>query len=436
MLTLEVIYMSVKWEKQEGNNGLLTIEVSAEEVTKGLDQAFKKVVKQINVPGFRKGKMPRPVFEKMYGVEALYQDALEIVINGSYPTALDEAGIEPVDYPEISGTENFAKGTDFTYTATVTVKPEPKLGDYKGLEVTKQSAEVTDEEIQSMIDAQLAKKAELELKEDEAIVEGDTAVIDFEGFVGEEAFEGGKGEDYPLEIGSGSFIPGFEEQLVGTKSGETKDVTVTFPEEYHAAELAGKEAKFVVTVKEVKTKVLPELTDEFAKEMDPEVETVEALKAKLTETTKANKEADAEATLRDELVEKAAENAEVEIPQGMINTEVDRMIQEFGQRLQTQGMNLDLYYQFSGQDEAALRTQMAEEAANRVKVSLVLEAIGQAENIEVTEEEINAEIEKMATQFGMNKDQILTALGGTSILANDIRTQKTVELLVENAKIN
>ncbi|MER2127083.1 trigger factor [Solibacillus sp. FSL H8-0523] len=428
--------MSVKWEKQEGNQGLLTVTVPATEVDNALDQAFKKVVKQINVPGFRKGKMPRPVFEKMYGVEALYQDALEIVINGSYPTALDEAGIEPVDYPEVSGTENFAKGTDFTYTATVTVKPEPKLGDYKGLEVTKQSAEVTDEEIQSMIDAQLAKKAELEIKEDEAIVEGDTAVIDFEGFVGEEAFEGGKGEDYPLEIGSGSFIPGFEEQLVGTKSGETKDVTVTFPEEYHAAELAGKEAKFVVTVKEVKTKVLPELTDEFAKEIDPEVETVEALKAKLTETTKANKEADAEATLRDELVEKAAENAEVEIPQGMINTEVDRMIQEFGQRLQTQGMNLDLYYQFSGQDEAALRTQMAEEAANRVKVSLVLEAIGQAESIEVTEEEINAEIEKMATQFGMNKDQILTALGGTSILANDIRTQKTVELLVENAKIN
>ncbi|MER1957867.1 MAG: trigger factor [Solibacillus sp.] len=428
--------MSVKWEKQEGNQGLLTVTVPATEVDNALDQAFKKVVKQINVPGFRKGKMPRPVFEKMYGVEALYQDALEIVINGSYPTALDEAGIEPVDYPEVSGTENFAKGTDFTYTATVTVKPEPKLGDYKGLEVTKQSAEVTDEEIQSMIDAQLAKKAELEIKEDEAIVEGDTAVIDFEGFVGEEAFEGGKGEDYPLEIGSGSFIPGFEEQLVGTKSGETKDVTVTFPEEYHAAELAGKEAKFVVTVKEVKTKVLPELTDEFAKEIDPEVETVEALKAKLTETTKANKEADAEATLRDELVEKAAENAEVEIPQGMINTEVDRMIQEFGQRLQTQGMNLDLYYQFSGQDEAALRTQMAEEAANRVKVSLVLEAIGQAESIEVTEEEINVEIEKMATQFGMNKDQILTALGGTSILANDIRTQKTVELLVENAKIN
>ncbi|MEK5185770.1 trigger factor [Solibacillus sp. FSL R5-0691] len=428
--------MSVKWEKQEGNEGLLTVTVEAAEVDKALDQAFKKVVKQINVPGFRKGKMPRNVFEKMYGVEALYQDALEIVINSSYPVALDEAGIEPVDYPEIAGTENFAKGTDFTYTATVTVKPEPKLGEYKGLEVTKGSAEVTDEEVQSLIDAQLAKKAELEIKEDEAIVEGDTAVIDFEGFVGEEAFEGGKGEDYALEIGSGSFIPGFEEQLVGAKTGETKDVVVTFPEEYHAAELAGKEAKFVVTVKEVKTKVLPELTDEFAKEIDPEVETVEALRTKLKETTLANKEADVEASLRDELVEKAAANAEVEIPQGMINTEVDRMIQEFGQRLQMQGMNLDLYYQFSGQNEEALRTQMAEEAVNRVRVSLVLEAIGQAENIEVSEEDINTEVEKMAAQFGMSNDQILTALGGTQVLENDIRTQKTVEFLVENAKIS
>ncbi|MBD8032135.1 MULTISPECIES: trigger factor [Solibacillus] len=427
--------MSVKWEKQEGNEGLLTVTVEAAEVDKALDQAFKKVVKQINVPGFRKGKMPRNVFEKMYGVEALYQDALEIVINSSYPVALDEAGIEPVDYPEIAGTENFAKGADFTYTATVTVKPEPKLGEYKGLEVTKQTTEVTDEEVQSLIDAQLAKKAELEIKENEAIVEGDTAVIDFEGFVGEEAFEGGKGEDYSLEIGSGSFIPGFEEQLVGAKTGETKDVVVTFPEEYHAAELAGKEAKFVVTVKEVKTKVLPDLTDEFAKEMDPEVETVEALRTKLKETTLANKEADSEASLRDELVEKAAANAEVEIPQGMINTEVDRMVQEFGQRLQMQGMNLDLYYQFSGQDEEALRTQMAEEAANRVRVTLVLEAIGQAENIEVTEEDINVELEKMAAQFGMSNDQILTALGGTKVLENDIRTQKTVEFLVENAKI-
>lgn len=428
--------MSVKWEKQEGNQGVLTIDVPATEVDKALDQAFKKVVKQINVPGFRKGKMPRPMFEKMYGAEALYQDALEIVINTTYPAALDEAGIDPVDYPEIDGTENFAKGTDFTYTATVTVKPEPKLGDYKGLEVTKLPTEVTDAEVEAQIQDHLAKKAELELKEDEAIVEGDTTVIDFEGFVAGEAFEGGKGEDYSLEIGSGSFIPGFEEQLVGAKAGESKDVVVTFPEEYHAAELAGKEATFKVAIKEVKTKVLPELNDEFAKEIDPEVETVEALRTKIKETTVAQKEAESEGSLRDELVEKAAENAEMEVPAAMINSEVDRMVQEFGQRLQMQGMNLELYFQFSGQDEAALRAQMATDAENRVRVSLTLEAIAKAEAIEVTEADINTELEKMAAQFGMTNEQILTALGGTTVLENDIKTQKTVELLVENAKIS
>ena len=428
--------MSVKWEKQEGNTGLLTVEVPAAEVDKALDKAFAKVVKQINVPGFRKGKMPRPIFEKMYGVEALYQDALEIVINSTYPAALDEAGIDPIDYPQIDGTENFAKGTDFTYVATVTVKPEPKLGEYKGLEVTKLSTEVTDEEVEAQITAQLAKKAELEIKEEGAVEEGDTAVIDFEGFVGDEAFEGGKGEGYALEIGSGSFIPGFEEQLVGVKAGETKDVIVTFPEEYHAAELAGKEAKFVVTVHEIKTKVMPELNDEFAKEIDPEVETLDALRAKLKEAAVAKKEADAEGSLRDELVEKAAANAEVEIPEVMINTEIDRMVQEFGQRLQMQGMNLDLYYQFSGQDEAALRTQMKADAESRVRVSLVLEAIAAAENVTVSEEEVNAEIEKMSSQFGMTTEQIKTALGGTTVLENDLKTQKTVEILVENAKIS
>ena len=428
--------MSVKWEKQEGNTGLLTVEVPASEVDKALDKAFAKVVKQINVPGFRKGKMPRPIFEKMYGVEALYQDALEIIINSTYPAALDEAGIDPIDYPQIDGTENFAKGTDFTYVATVTVKPEPKLGEYKGLEVTKLSTEVTDEEVEAQITAQLAKKAELEVKEEGAVEEGDTAVIDFEGFVGDEAFEGGKGEGYSLEIGSGSFIPGFEEQLVGVKAGETKDVIVTFPEEYHAAELAGKEAKFVVTVHEIKTKVMPELNDEFAKEIDPEVDSLDALRTKLKEAAVAKKEADAEGSLRDELVEKAAANAEVEIPEVMINTEIDRMVQEFGQRLQMQGMNLDLYYQFSGQDEAALRTQMKADAENRVRVSLVLEAIAAAENVTVTEEELNAEIEKMSSQFGMTTDQIKTALGGTAVLENDLKTQKTVEILVENAKIS
>ena len=428
--------MSVKWEKQEGNQGLLTIEVSAEEVNKALDKAFKKIVVKINEPGFRKGKMPRPLFEKKYGVEALYQDALEIIIPDAYSNAIDEAGIEPVDYPEIAGTENFEKGKDFTFTATVTVKPEPKLGEYKGLEVTKLSTEVTDEEVEEQIQAQLAKKAELEIKEDGAVEDGDTAVIDFEGFLGEEAFEGGKGEDYALEIGSGSFIPGFEEQLVGVKAGESKDVVVTFPEEYHAAELAGKEATFKVTVKEIKTKVLPELNDDFAKEIDPEVESLDALRAKIKEQTAEQKKAESEGTLRDELVEKAAENAEMEIPQGMINTELDRMVQEFGQRLQMQGMNLELYFQFSGQNEEALREQMTPDAENRVRVALTLEAIAKAENVQVTEEDITAELDAMAAQFGMTVDQIKTALGGTAILENDIKTKKTVELLVENAKIS
>ena len=428
--------MSVKWEKQEGNQGLLTIEVSAEEVNTALDKAFKKIVVKINEPGFRKGKMPRPLFEKKYGVEALYQDALEIIIPDAYSNAIDEAGIEPVDYPEIAGTETFEKGKDFTFTATVTVKPEPKLGEYKGLEVTKLSTEVTDEEVEAQIQAELAKKAELEIKEDGAVEDGDTAVIDFEGFLGEEAFEGGKGEDYALEIGSGSFIPGFEEQLVGAKAGESKDVVVTFPEEYHAAELAGKEATFKVTVKEIKTKVLPELNDEFAKEIDPEVESLDALRAKIKEQTAEQKKAESEGTLRDELVEKAAENAEMEIPQGMINTELDRMVQEFGQRLQMQGMNLELYFQFSGQNEEALREQMTPDAENRVRVALTLEAIAKAENVQVTEEDITAELEAMATQFGMTVDQIKTALGGTAILENDIKTKKTVELLVENAKIS
>ena len=428
--------MSVKWEKQEGNQGLLTIEVPAEEVNKALDKAFNKIVKQINEPGFRKGKMPRPLFEKKYGVEALYQDALEIVIPEAYSNAIDEAGIEPVDFPEIDGTENFAKGQDFTFTATVTVKPEPKLGEYKGLEVTKLPTEVTDEEVEAQIQEQLARKAELEVKEEGAIEEGDTAVIDFEGFQGEEPFEGGKGEDYPLEIGSGSFIPGFEEQLVGLKAGESKDVVVTFPEEYHAAELAGKEATFKVTVKEVKTKVLPELNDEFAKEIDPEVESLEALRAKIKEQAVEQKKAESEGALRDELVEKAAANAEMEIPESMVNTELDRMIQEFGQRLQMQGMNLELYFQFSGQTEADLRGQMKEDAENRVRVSLTLEAIAKAENIEVSEEDITTELDAMASQFGMTVEQIKTALGGTAILENDVKTKKTVELLVENAKIS
>ncbi|WP_391116213.1 trigger factor [Psychrobacillus sp. L3] len=426
--------MSVKWEKQEGNNGLLTVEVSTEVVTKGIDQAFKKVVKQINVPGFRKGKMPRPMFEKMYGVESLFQDALDFILPEAYGNAVDEVGIDPIDRPEID-IVTMEKGQPLVFTAKVVVKPEVTLGDYKGLEVTKLETEVTDAEIEEQLQSQQVRLAELAVKED-AIIEGDTAVIDFEGFVGDEAFEGGTGTDYSLEIGSNTFIPGFEEQLIGSKTGEEKDVTVTFPEEYHAAELAGKEAVFKVTVKEVKGKELPELNDEFAKEVDAEVEGIDGLRAKLKEVTAEEKKQLAEQTLRDDLVEAAAENATVDIPEVMIETETDRILQEFGQRLEQQGMNLDLYYQFSGQSEDALREQMAEDAKKRVKVSLTLEAIGEKEEIQATEEDINAELEKMSAQFNMPAEDIKKALGGTAVLENDLRFQKTVDFLVENAKIS
>ena len=259
--------------------------------------------------------------------------------------------------------------------------------------------------------------------------------LDFEGFVDGEAFEGGKAEQYDLEIGSGSFIPGFEEQMVGMKQGEEKDVEVTFPEEYHAAELAGKPAVFKVKVNEIKAKEVPELDDELAKEIDEEVESLDALRAKLKEKTAEEKKTASETALRDDLVEAAARNAEIDIPEVMISSEVDRMMEEFEQRLQMQGMNLELYFQFSGQDEEHFARQMQDDAQNRVRVSLALEAIGKAENIEVAEEDINAELQKMSEQFGMDVEQIKTTLGGTTVLENDLRFTKTVEFLVENAKI-
>lgn len=426
--------MSAKWEKHEGNTGTLTIEVPAEQVNAGLDKAFKKVVKEINVPGFRKGKMPRQMFEQRFGTESLYQDALDFILPDAYANAVEEAGINPVDRPEID-IETMEKNKPLVFTAKVTVKPEVQLGEYKGLEVSQQDAEVTDEEIENQLKENQERFAELAVKEDEAIVEGDTAVINFEGFVDGEAFEGGQGDDYSLEIGSNSFIPGFEAQLIGAKTGEEKEVQVTFPEEYHAAELAGKAATFKVKINEVKSKELPELNDEFAKEIDPEVEGLDALRTKMKETLAAEKKANADAQLRDELVQKAAENATIDIPQAMVDSETDRMMSDFEQRLTQQGMNLELYFQFSGQDEAALREQMKTDAETRVRVSLVLEAIAAAENMEVSSDNINAELEKMSSQFNMDTEKIKTALGGTEMLENDIRMQNTVEFLVENAKI-
>lgn len=426
--------MSVKWEKEEGNKGTLTVEVPAETVDAALDEAFKKVVKKVQAPGFRKGKMPRKMFERMYGVESLYNDALDIILPEAYSNALDEADVEPIAQPEIE-IDEMEKGKTLVFKAHVTLKPEVKLGDYKGLEVTRQETEVTDEEIEAQLKDRQTALAEMVVKEDGAVENGDTVNLDFEGFVDGEAFEGGKAEGYDLEIGTGSFIPGFEEQVVGMKQGEEKDIEVSFPEEYHAAELAGKPAVFKVKVHEIKSKEVPELDDELAKEIDESVESLEELRTKMKEQTAQEKKTASETAMRDDLVEAAARNAEIDIPEVMIDSEVDRMMDEFGQRLQMQGMNLDLYFQFSGQDEAALRAQMRDDALSRVRVSLTLEAIGAAEGLEVTEEEINAELEKMSEQFGMDADQIKQTLGGTKVLENDLRFNKTVELLVENAKV-
>ena len=426
--------MTATWEKKEGNEGVLTVTVPAEKVDKAIDQAFKKVVKQINVPGFRKGKVPRQIFEQRFGVEALYQDAVDILLPEAYGEAIDETGIKPVDQPEINVT-TMEKGSDMTFEASVVVEPEIELGDYKGLEIEKQNVELTEEELQESIDHQLGHLAEMVVKEDGAVEDGDTVNIDFDGYVDGEQFEGGQAEGYDLEIGSGSFIPGFEEQLVGVKIGEEKDVTVTFPEEYHAEELAGKEATFKAKVNEIKYKDVPELTDEIANELDAEANTVDEYKENLRKKLTEQKETDAENNQKEEAISKASNNASVEIPDAMINTELDRMVQEFGQRMQQQGLNLETYYQISGQDESQLREQMKDDAEERVKTNLTLTAIADAEEVEVSDDDIDKELEKMSGQFNISVEDIKQTLGNTDIVKNDVRIQKVIDLLVDEAKL-
>lgn len=429
--------MTAKWEKLEGNQGVLTIEVEAAKVDTALDEAFKKVVKKVNIPGFRKGKIPRPMFEQRFGVESLYQDAIDILLPDAYAGAVIETKIEPVDRPDID-VEQISKGQNLIIKATVTVKPEVQLGEYKGLEVEELETIVTEEDIDLELKQLQEKHAELLVVEEEAVANGDTAVIDFEGFVDGVAFEGGKGENYSLEIGSNSFIPGFEEQLIGVKSGEMKDVEVTFPEEYHAPDLAGKLAVFKVTVHDLKRKQLPELDDEFAKDVNEEVETLDALKKDIKEKMIKDKETEADNNKRDTLVEAAAENATIEIPDSMISTEVDRMLEEFGQRLEGQGMSLDMYYQFSGSDETAMREQFKVDADKRVRINLTLEAIAEQESLEASDEEVEAELEKMAEIYKRSVDelkQILAMQGGIEAMKGDLKVRKAVDFLVENSKL-
>ncbi|MBC8079702.1 MAG: trigger factor [Gorillibacterium sp.] len=428
--------MKASWEKIEKNQGVLTVEVETERVTLALDKAFKKVSTKVNIPGFRKGKVPRGMFEARYGIESLYQDALDILLPEVYVEAIESVNIEPIDRPEID-VQEMAKGQVLKFTAKVTVKPEVELGEYKGVEVAAVAAEVTAEEIEADLVRLQERHAELAIVgEDEAAANGDTAIIDFEGFVDEVPFEGGKGENHSLVLGSNSFIPGFEEQVVGMKKGEEKDVNVTFPEEYHSEDLKGKSAVFKVKLNEIKRKNLPALDDEFAKDVS-EFDTLEEFKADVVKRLTEQKEQNLKREKENALIEKVTEASQVEVPEIMIDNEVESMLKEFANRLQSQGMNMELYTQFTGQTEEALKGQMREEAAKRVRSNLVLEAVAKAEGIESSEEDLNAELAKLAGMYQRSVEEITTIFKSNGMLDNmksDLVIRKTVEFLVENSK--
>ena len=423
--------MTVKWEKTATNEGELTFSVDQKEIQKGLTVAFNRVKKNLNVPGFRKGKVSRTVFDRMYGEESLYEDALNAVLPANYDAAVAEAGINPVSQPEID-VKSMNKGEDWVITAKVTVKPEVKLGEYKNLTVAKQDREASEADVDARLADLQKQHAELVVKEEEA-AEGDTVVIDYEGFVGEEAFEGGKGENYSLELGSGSFIPGFEDQLIGKKAGENVDVVVTFPEEYQAEDLAGKEATFKVTVHEVKAKELPELDDEFAKDIDDSVETLAELREKFLAEIKDSKEEAAKDAVEEAAIRAAVENAEiVELPHVMVHDEVHRAMDEFLNNMQRQGIAPEMYYQLTGSTEADLHKQFEGEADNRVKTNLVIEAIAKAEGFEATAEEIEAEIKELAESYNMPEAQVRRVLS-EDMLKHDITMKKAVEIITSTA---
>ncbi|EPS5493363.1 trigger factor [Listeria monocytogenes] len=424
--------MSVKWEKQEGNVGKLTFEIEQEKVKEGLDRAFVKVRKTLNVPGFRKGKVPRQIFNQRFGEEALYQDALDILLPEVYSAAIDEAGIDPVDTPQVN-IESMEKDETWVLTAEVTVKPEVKLGDYKGLEVEKRETELTTEELEAELKQLQERQAELVVKEDAPAENGDTVILDFEGFKDGVAFEGGQAENHSLELGSGQFIPGFEEKLVGLKAGDEADIELTFPEEYHAEDLAGQPVVFKVKLHEIKTKEVPALDDELAKDIDEEVETLDELKEKISKRLQEAKEESVAQAKQEEVIAKAVENAEVDIPHAMVHHEADHLMNHFAQDLQAQGLTPELYYQFTGQTEEAMHAQMEKDAEKRVKMNLVLEAIAEAENIEPTEEAIDEEISTLAEKYGMEKDAVRAALGDMSELKSDLKIRKAIDVLLDSA---
>ena len=426
--------MSLQVEQLEHNMAKLTIEVSAEELEGALQKAYQKQKSRINVPGFRKGKVPRQLIEKMYGPEIFYDDAANALIPEAYSKAYDESGLEIVSQPKIDVTQ-IEKGKPFIFTAEVATKPEVELGEYKGIEVPKYSNRVTQKEIDAKLEEEQLKNARTITVEGRPVQDKDEVVLDFEGFVDGEAFEGGKGENYPLTIGSGSFIPGFEEQLIGAEPEKEVEVKVTFPEDYHAEDLKGKEAVFKCTVHEIKAKELPELDDEFASEVS-DFETLDEYKADLKAKALERKEKEAKTAKQNALVDKAVENASMEIADAMITSQARNMANDFAQRLQMQGMTVDQYLQYTGLTREALVDQMKPQAETRIKNRLVLEAIAKAENIEVSDEEVEAEMQKMADAYKMELDKVKEYLGeaGKDSLKDDLAVQKAVDLIVDSAK--
>ena len=427
--------MSLQVEKLEKNMAKLTIEVPAEEFDAAIKNAYNKNKNKFSIPGFRKGKAPLAMLEKMYGAGIFYEDAANEVIDASYPKAAEESKEEIVSTPEIKVTQ-IEKGKAFIYEATVALKPEVTLGEYKGVEVKKAEAVVTDEDVENELTAARKKNGRLIDVEDGAIEDGDNTIIDSTGYIDDKTFDGGAGTDYPLVIGSHSFIEGFEDQLIGKKKGETCDVNVTFPAEYHADELAGKPAKFVVTIKEVKRNELPELNDEFASEVS-DFDTLDEYKADIRKKLQEKKEQDAKVENENNVIEKVVENAQMELPQPMVATQAREMVENYARRLQSQGLNINDYMKYTGMTPEKLMEQMRPEAEKRIKTRLVLEKVVEVENVEVSDEKLDEQINEIAASYKLDGAKLKEMMGEREKeqIREDLKVQAAIDLLVEQAKL-
>ena len=427
--------MSVQVEKLEKNMAKLTVEVSAEDFKAAIKKAFNKNKNSFAIPGFRKGKAPQAMIEKMYGEGVFYEDAADEAINASYAEAMKESGLDIVSRPEVT-IEKIGKDEPFVYSALVAVKPEVTLGQYKGVEVEKADASVSAEDVEAELKKVQEQNARLLTVEDRGVEDGDQTVIDFEGFVDGKGFEGGKAEDYPLTIGSHSFIDTFEEQLIGKKIGEECEVNVTFPTEYHAADLAGKPATFKVTVKEIKVKELPELNDEFASEVS-EFDTLDEYKKDVEKKLAEKKEIEANSKNEDAVVAKVVENATMEIPDKMIDAQAENMVQDMARRMQSQGLSLDMYLKYTGMTVEQMKEQARPDAEKRIRTRLVLEAVAKAENIQISDEKVDEEVAKMAEAYKMEVEKLKSYMSESDVkqMKEDLAVQQAVDLLVAEAKL-